>query len=108
MMEDIVLLETLKAADKQRRVFKLQFVTGEFDMVVYNEKANTCAIYEIKHSDLIVSEQYRHLIDEDKNVKTERRFGKITNRIVLYRGDDLLLDNGIEYCNVEEYLKSLG
>ena len=107
MMEDIVLLETLKAADKQYRVFKLQFLAGEFDMVVYNENENTCAVYEIKHSDQVVSEQYRHLIDADKDAKTERRFGKITNRIVLYRGDDMRLDNGIEYRNVEEYLKAL-
>ena len=108
MMEDIVLLETLKAAGKQFRVFKLQFVTGEFDMVVYNTEENCCTVYEIKHSDQVVSEQYRHLTDEDKNAKTERRFGRIKNRIVLYRGNDLLLDNGIEYRNVEEYLKSLG
>ena len=32
MMEDIVLLETMKAADKDHRVFKLQFEAGEFDM----------------------------------------------------------------------------
>lgn len=34
MMEDIVLLETMKAADKDHRVFKLQFEAGEFDMVI--------------------------------------------------------------------------
>lgn len=107
MMEDIVLLETLKAIDKQCRVFKLQFRTGEFDMVIYNVSDNCCAVYEIKHSDKVVPEQYRHLMDEEKNTKTEHRFGKITNRVVLYRGKDEVLDNGIEYRNVEEYLKSL-
>ncbi|MFR5844569.1 MAG: hypothetical protein ACLUEU_01915 [Oscillospiraceae bacterium] len=38
MMEDIVLLETLKAADRDHRVFRLQFAAGEFDMVIYNER----------------------------------------------------------------------
>ena len=38
MMEDIVLLETTKAADNHRRVFKLQFAAGEFDMVICDER----------------------------------------------------------------------
>lgn len=42
MMEDIVLLETMKAADKDHRVFKLQFEAGEFDMVIYDQKENSC------------------------------------------------------------------
>ena len=35
MLEDIVLLETMKAAGRGHRVFKLQFAAGEFDMVIY-------------------------------------------------------------------------
>ena len=64
MMEDIVLLETMKAADKHHRVFKLQFAAGEFDMVIYDEKENSCEIFEIKHSGRQAPEQYRHLVDE--------------------------------------------
>lgn len=108
MMEDIVLLETSKSAHKYERVFKLQFASGEFDMVVYNEKDNACDIYEIKHSDKVVSQQYTHLMDEEKCALTERRFGKIKNRIVIYRGADVELDNGVRYVNVERYLKELG
>ena len=50
MLEDIILLETMQALGKDYRVFKLQFTTGEFDMVIRDEKNNSCAIYEIKHS----------------------------------------------------------
>lgn len=106
MMEDIVLLET-KVAKKDKHVFQLQFAVGEFDMVVVDDKNMTCEIYEVKHSKEKNENQYRHLIDEDKLKKTEFRYGKIVRRTVIYRGEDALLENGIEYQNVEEYLKAL-
>ena len=106
MMEDIVLLET-KIANPKKEVFQLQFNIGEFDMVVADPLSLTSEIYEIKHSDKIVKDQYRHLIDEDKINKTEFRYGKITKKVVIYRGEDTILENGIEYKNVEKYLKSL-
>lgn len=106
MMEDIVLLET-KMANPAKQIFQLQFNRGEFDMVVADENNLTCEIYEIKHSKEQADEQYRHLIDEEKLKNTEFRYGKITKRVVIYRGKDVTLENGIEYKNVEEYLKSL-
>ena len=107
MMEDIVLLETMKAADKDHRVFKLQFEAGEFDMVIYDQKENCCEIFEIKHSSKQVPLQYRHLVDEDKCQRTERRFGPIQGRYILYRGEDVQMENGVQYWNVENYLKAL-
>ena len=107
MMEDIVLLETMKAADKDHRVFKLQFEAGEFDMVIYDQKENSCEIFEIKHSSKQVPFQYRHLVDEDKCQRTERRFGPIQGRYILYRGEDAQMENGVQYWNVENYLKAL-
>lgn len=107
MMEDIVLLETVKASDRKQRVFKLQFAAGEFDMVVYHSSENSCQIYEIKHSTQLVPEQYRHLCDSEKLKQTERRFGAVAERCVLYRGRTQEAENGICYRNVEEYLKSL-
>lgn len=107
MLEDIVLLETMKAADKHHRVFKLQFAAGEFDMVIYDEQKNSCEIFEIKHSVKQVPEQYRHLVDEEKCRQTERRFGPIRGRYVLYRGETAQLENGVQYRNVESYLKEL-
>ncbi|MBQ9989535.1 MAG: AAA family ATPase [Lachnospiraceae bacterium] len=107
MMEDIVLLETAKSAKKNKRVFKLQFAVGEYDMVIYDSRLNSCECYEVKHSDQIVSAQTRYLTDEERLNQTSRRFGKISKRCVLYRGKDVMLENGIEYRNVEEYLRSL-
>ena len=107
MMEEIVLLETFKSAKKNKRVFKLTFSVGEFDMVIYDSKENTCECYEIKHSVQIVPAQTKYLIDEEKLNQTSKRFGKISKRCVLYRGEDTVLENGIEYRNVEAYLKGL-
>ena len=107
MLEDIVLLETMKSADREHRVFKLQFAVGEFDMVIYNEKENCCEIFEIKHSGKQVPAQYRHLLDQEKCDKTEQRFGPIRGRYVLYRGEDVTLENGVHYRNVERYLNDL-
>lgn len=105
MMEDIVLLET-KFAFPQCEVFKLDFATGEFDMVIFNPETSSCKIYEIKHSTEIVTNQYRHLVDEQKCKDTEFRFGKIEEKCVIYRGETCNFD-GICYLNVEEYLNSL-
>ena len=106
MMEDIVLLETTMAKP-EKEVFQLRFAIGEFDMVVVDERVPKCEIYEIKHSDKVVPAQYRFLSDTEKQKATEFRYGKIVCKAVIYRGESTILDNGIEYINVEEYLKSL-
>lgn len=105
MMEEIVLLETKKAFPS-KEVFKLKFAVGEFDMVICDSENVTCEIYEIKHSKEIVSQQYRHLIDDDKCKATEFRFGNIVRKCVIYRGESKDVEN-IHYINVEEYLKNL-
>ena len=106
MMEDIVLLET-QLANPKKEVFAYHFDIGEFDMVVFDLKAASCAIYEVKHSTEVAEAQYRHLIDEEKCKATEWRFGTITGKYVIYRGESCEV-NGIHYLNVEEYLKNLG
>ena len=63
MLEDIVLLET-KLANPKKQVFVLKFPVGEFDMVVFDPEAGYYRIFEIKHSEEAVPQQYRHLIDE--------------------------------------------
>ena len=105
MMEDIVLLETNMALPKCE-VFKLVFARGEFDMVVFDPEAASCSIYEVKHSAEAVEAQYRHLVDEEKCTTTEFRYGPITGKYVIYRGETQDV-NGIHYLNVEEYLKGL-
>ena len=105
MMEDIVLLET-KLAKKDKHVFKLQFPIGEFDMVVQDLKTLSCEIYEIKYSKERACEQYRQINDEEKCAMTTHRYGNITGRYVIYRGENTEMDT-IQYLNVEDYLKSL-
>lgn len=46
-------------------------------------------------------------MDEGKLKSTAFRYGKNTKKVVIYRGENTTLENGIEYRNVEEYLKSL-
>jgi len=105
MMEEIVLLET-KLAKPDMQVFKLQFAIGEFDMVVCDPVTLTCKVYEIKHSKEAVAEQYRHLTDAQKCAETERQYGTITGKYVIYRGEPRS-ESGVEYINVEEYLRNL-
>lgn len=105
MIEDLILLET-KIAKPKSQVFQLQFAVGEFDMVVYNPETLSCEIFEIKLSKEVVSQQYQHLINQEKCAETEHRFGKITGKYVIYRGEAITVDD-IQYLNIEEYLKSL-
>ena len=106
MMEDIVLLET-RMTKPDKHVFRLQFTIGEFDMVVADLNAPECEIYEIKHSTEATPAQYRFLDDPEKLKATEFRYGPIRKRSVLYRGQSMTLENGIEYLNVEEYLRNM-
>lgn len=107
MLEDIVLLETAKALGSRYKVCKLQFASGEFDMVVYDSENNCCAAFEIKHSRKAVPEQARHLRDAEKCALTQRRFGKLTERCVLYLGESMDGGDGILYRNAEEFLNGL-
>ena len=113
MLEDIVLMETLAVTPRPREifsgreVFKLQFESGEFDMVVRNLDTRTCALFEVKHSKERVDEQFRHLVDAELISRTERAFGKVVSRTVLYRGADFDHPAGVAYRNVETYLKKL-
>ncbi len=109
MMEDIVLLETYKALNNKRyQVFKLRFERGEFDMVVYDKEAFECRIYEIKHNKEIAKEQVRHLVNQEMLSITEKRWGTIVGKYVIYRGESNGEDEqGITYLNVEQYLNDL-
>lgn len=105
MLEDIVLLETKKKASPAKRVFKMQFVVGEIDMVVYDTDSNTCELYEVKHSNVCVDEQWKNISDPDKRAIVTRRFGDIVGEHVLYKGETCTSADGRHYINVEQYLK---
>ncbi|MBQ9448535.1 MAG: AAA family ATPase [Acholeplasmatales bacterium] len=103
MTEDIVLLGT-KIAKPSMDVFKLQFADGEFDMVISDPDKMESEVYEIKYSKDAVKDQARHLLNKEKCDETEYRFGHIRKKVVLYRGESKTIE-GIEYQNIEEYLK---
>ena len=106
MLEDIVLLET-KLANPKKQVFVLQFPVGEFDMVVFDPEAGSCRIFEIKHSEEAVPQQYRHLIDKQKCAQTEHRYGPDHREVLSSIAGGSQEIDGIQYQNVEEYLRSL-
>lgn len=107
MLEDIVFLETKRTYGSKRNIFKLKFASGEFDMVIQDKTKKQCEIFEIKHSKEPFPTQYRHINDEEKIALTEAQFGKVVRKCVLYRGESQMLNNGVEYMNVEEFLKGL-
>lgn len=105
MLEELILLES-KMANPGKEVFQLQFDRGEFDMVIYDPETITCEIYEIKFTTNRYPSQYAYLTDDKKCAETEHRFGKITGRYVIYRGEPCTVNN-VQYLNAEEYLKAL-
>ena len=107
MMEDIVLLETARALPRNKRAFKLTLPRSEVDMLVYTSEAWTGEAYEIKHSSEIIPRQYRVLEDADQCAMIEKQYGPMIKKSVIYRGKSCVLENGIIYQNVEEYLKAL-
>lgn len=107
MMEDMILLETHRCLPKEKHAFKLILPRSEFDMVIYDTTSYTCEAYEIKHAAAITPYQYHVLEDEEACSRAEQIYGPITKKCVLYRGENTILPNGIEYKNAEEYLKEL-
>lgn len=105
MLEDIVILDTKRRYGKTKEVFKLYFAAGEFDMVIYDSKKGEIECFEIKHSDEIIDDQAKHLLNEDNIASVEHKFGKVVRKCVLYEGESGIASNGIEYKNVEEFLK---
>lgn len=105
MMEDIVLLESVLSS-KGESVFKLEFPSGEFDMVKVYDGGRWCEVFEIKHSDKTSPGQLSHLLDEEKCRLTENKYGPIKRKTLIYRGESRQ-EGDITYLNVEEYLNSL-
>ncbi|MCD8286577.1 MAG: AAA family ATPase [Clostridia bacterium] len=105
MTEDILFFQTLMA-NPDKKVCRFCFDAGEYDLVIADTKELTCKVYVIKHSEKTTQKQTRYLTDEDKLRATERRFGKITEKGVIYRGKSGYIGD-IRYINAEDYLMSL-
>ncbi|MCR5402801.1 MAG: AAA family ATPase [Butyrivibrio sp.] len=107
MLEDIVFLETQKTLPRSKKLFKIQFDVGEFDMVIYDIPSDTCEVYEIKHSSKADKNQLKHLLRKECCALTEKKYGTISGKFVLYNGESGTIIEGCEYRNVVEYLKGL-
>lgn len=107
ILKDIVLMETSKGISERYRAFRVHLPEGSFDMVVYDKERNECTVFEIVDVKEVQQKNYKNLVDEEKIGELESRFGKVTTKYILYRGDDYFDDDKIVYLNVENYLKSL-
>ena len=56
-------------------------------------------VCEIKHTAERADEQFRHLVDPEKYAVAEKSFGRITSRVVYYRGPDFDHASGVKYRN---------
>lgn len=107
MLEELVLFETMNRIGDKAKAFKYESDIGEVDMVVYYKDTDTCNLYEIKHSEQRSSHQITYLLNMDLCSDIEKVYGTIRNKYLLYRGDDFLEENGIQYLNVSNFLRNL-
>ena len=107
LLKDIVLMETAKGVSGRYKVFRLHLAEGSFDMVVYDKEENQCNVFEIVNTKEIKQKHYRNLVDEGKISELESKFGKVTTKYILYRGEDYFDDDKMIYLNVENYLKNV-
>jgi len=66
-----------------------------------------CDLYEVKLADSVLENHARHLRDETVLEKFSSYFGDINSRTVLYRGPDMIAEDGIRWHNVENFLKNM-
>ena len=103
ILEEIVIIDTLYR--KKLDAFKASFRIGEIDMCIYNSKTMSISLYEIKHSLTLTIDQTKHLLDQNKIKLIKDRYHNVSHKCVLYRGPNQTI-NGVNYINVEEFLKS--
>lgn len=103
LLEEIVLYQTSLA---NKETFKIAFPLGEIDMVTLDTNKKSSNVFEIKYSSTIDKRQYAHLVNEDFVSVIEKAYYPIDKKIVLYKGQNSVIDDVI-YLNVEEYLKSI-
>lgn len=107
MLEETIFLETEKALENDYKVYKLQFNAGDYDMVVYDTKDNSCRVCEIRGRNEGGQTHYRRMPDAERYRQIERRFGSIKEHFILCRDPENQRNDGKRYCSVEDYLRSL-
>ena len=124
ILEEMVLANTMYVLEQQRtykelypryEVYQIVFQwnnkekrNGEYDMVIIDNEKQDISVFEVKHSSNIVEEQTKHLLDEDKIHCLEEAFhAHVSNKIVIYLGSTIGLDDEVLYLNAMDFFKTL-
>lgn len=106
MLEETIFLETERAMERYHKVYKLQFNPGDYDMVIYDTKENSCRVCEIRAAQGGAG-HYRRMPDAERYRQIERRFGNIKDHFILCKDPENQRNDGKRYCRVEDYLRGL-
>lgn len=121
MSEQIITFDTTNILRGKYTVIKPEFYetqekTGEYDMLIWDERNSRHWSFEIKHSsapytgydsDGNYEGQDIHLVNENFIKASEERFGKFQRACVLYNGEPFISEKGTLFLNAGEFLISL-
>ena len=113
MLEQIVLFDVRSDLnDTYFDVLKPEFringqKKGEYDMLIYDKQQNGYWCFEIKHSKHQFDKQVIHLKNEKFKEVIDKQYGERIDAYVLYRGETVMSDFGIQYVNVTDFLSAI-
>lgn len=109
ILENIVKCDIIKSLSDDYEVGRVEYNgEGEFDLYIVNKDTRNAIVYEIKRSNNRTPQQIQYL----QNSSFCENFEKLNNcsiikKICLYQGEDFKCEDGIEYCNISDYLINL-
>ncbi len=120
ILENIILSETFLALQGERgsREYYVSQLTirqgeegyrgrtAEADLIVVDLDNKESYLFEVKHSQEMVEEQTRHLMNEDFISYVGEHFAPVKRRAVIYSGPSLR-GYDVDHINAEEYLKEI-
>ena len=110
ILENVIRTDIVKSPSLMKMdINKLDYNgNGEFDLYIINPDTKKTIVYEIKRSSKVVENQYKHLINEEfcKDFEISHQC-QIIEKTVIFNGKTQILENGIKYYNVEEFLKNI-
>lgn len=113
MTEEIIVFDTTKSLDQEHYfVCKPEFYMngqkrGEYDMLIYDKKANKYWAFEIKHTTNPYYKQEEHLQNDKLKEVIMNKYGECQNVCVLYRGEPCVSDAGTIYLNITDFLRTI-
>lgn len=111
MLEELVTVDLIKNPEVSSRcnVYKFSNAVAEYDVVVQDKNANKAVVFEVKRSSERVSNQTKHLRNEElKNDLHNKKKAEIVSKVVLYNGKSVkdASDQGIIYINLSDFLSN--